>query len=148
MPRRPDARIGDGSERRLKLLHRNAGNGRPEGTGLIKVEALMQVESNPQSGLVDRKEVPQPCAEEGHHGRITVGKAHGAIPFCSLAGVQGHARGQKRLPAQAAEQAGALAVHGHDLGRLPALQDIWSPLPGPLPGTQFDLHIPHPPRYR
>jgi hypothetical protein len=148
MPRRPDARIGDGPEWGLKLLHRDAGNGRPKGASLVKVEALMQVQANPQPGLVHVKEFAQPCTEERHHGGITVGKAHRAIALCSLTGVQRRAGRQKRLPAEASEPASTLAVQGLDLRCLPPLQDIWFPPASAPPGTWGELHIPHPQGYR
>jgi hypothetical protein len=132
----------------MKLLQGNARDGRPEGGGFVNVETLVQVDANPKPGLIDVKEFAQPDTEEPHHRRITIGKAHGAIPLCSLTGVQRRPGGQERLAAETAEPGSAVAVHRLDLGCLPPLQDIRSSAPGPPARPGRELHAPHPQGYR
>ena len=148
MLRRPDGRVRGGPKRGLKLLLRNVRYRRPEGRRFGQVETLVQVDANPQSGLIDLEEFAQPNTEEPHHGRITVGKAHGAIPLCSLAGIQRRPGGEPRLAAEVAESGRAVGVHRLDLGRLPPLQNIWSSPAGPPAGPGRILHVPHPQGYR
>ncbi len=56
------AGIGNGAVRFVELDARNPGDLRPEGGGCIEVEPLMEVETDPKTGLIDGEEGPEPLS--------------------------------------------------------------------------------------
>src|SRR5947207_4728355 len=69
----------------MKLVPRDSRELRPKGLGRIEIEALVEIDPNPKSTLVDVKEHPQPRTEEGDHPGVGVGEMHVVVEFSSFA---------------------------------------------------------------
>jgi hypothetical protein len=58
----------------------------PEYVGRLQVEALVEVEPEPEPRLVHIEEVPKPGTEVDDHPRVAVCKPHVAVTLGALAG--------------------------------------------------------------
>src|SRR5690606_27036423 len=107
--------------------------------GGVEVEALMEVELDSETGLVDVEGASEPPQEEGDHPRIAVGQLHAAVGLRSLARVEGHRSQEQISVIERADHLPSPLVGGLDLGLLAALELVRGPAasalvaaPGPL----------------
>src|SRR2546421_4157095 len=79
-----DARIWRRTVRTPELLERNAGDFGPVTLRRGEVQSLVEVDTHVQTRLVNFEEMPQPSAEQSHHGSISVGEPDLFIGFIGL----------------------------------------------------------------
>jgi hypothetical protein len=91
-----DRGVGPRAVRRPKLRERNAGNHRPMCLRRVEIEALVEVDPNAKSRLVDREERSQPRTEEADHFRIGVRELH-RPRLRALTGIERNPRREKRI---------------------------------------------------
>jgi hypothetical protein len=104
-----EGRVRHRAVRLQELRRRDRGQRRPVRDRGGQVEALVEIEADPQAGLVDVLKVPEPGAEERNHPRVGIGEAHGPIPFGPFARVQGHS-GDQELAVREPADAGAASA--------------------------------------
>src|SRR4051794_5611180 len=80
----PDARIGDRAVWLPELTQRNVRQSTPKLIRSIDVQALVQVETQTQTRLVNREEPTQPKQKERNHPRVAVREYHGSIGLAAF----------------------------------------------------------------
>jgi len=108
---------------------------------------LVKIERQAEASFIDRKEVPQPGAEEDHHPRITIHEADSSIALGPFPRVQ-RDPGDQELPLrQAADPGPALLDQAVDLGLLAALEGVGGAAAAPgRAGEWGELHVADPQR--
>src|SRR6266545_465676 len=114
----PDGRIGYRAVRLDELRLGDSRQPRPEGRPRGQIEPLVEIQANPQAGLVDPEVVPQPRAEKHDHPRIAVRELNASISLAALARVQRDPRDQELPLRQPADAVAALGHQAVDLGLL------------------------------
>src|SRR5690606_22256603 len=107
--------------------------------GGVEVEALMEVELDSETGLVDVEGASEPPQEEGDHPRIAVGQLHAAVGLRSLARVEGHRSQEQISVIERADHLPSPLVGGLDLGLLAALELVRGPAASALVAAQGPL---------
>jgi len=83
--------------------------------GCVEIQALVQVDPNPEPGFVYAEETSQPRTEEADHRRICIGEHDLAVACRAFTGVQSSACSKESLFGQSTHPVDAFTIERFDL---------------------------------